>query len=290
MKKLTIITAISTVFLVTTLTILFIPLLITKPFVVIERSQKTNPKTEYVITKFDLFKPKVTTLLPLDDGTIYASVSDFERYNLIFFKDTGYNDGIKKPIDEGAVDARISNKSIEDVLKITRENDLSKVNPDVKNIDGVGVPQFSGDEKEYRQKLEEASKPENRYYDRLKLEVQKEPNRFPFYNENRDVRMFQDLKMGDLFLDFQNKISGGETINVDGKATGLDEAIFVFNNSKINFIAVGFDDLGILGKDDKYKTAKLQKIVIVKQDRTFVEVPTKPDGSFDFEVVKNQWE
>jgi len=258
--------------------------------VVTERSQKTNPKIEYVITKFDLFKPKVTTLLPLEDGTIYASVSDFERYNLIFFRDTGYNDGIKKPIDEGAVDAKFNYSDIDKAKEIASKNDLSKVNPDVKNIDGRGVPQFSGDEKEYRQKLEEASKPENRYYDRLKLEVQKDPNRFPFYNENRDVRMFKDLKMGDLFLDFQNKISGGETINVDGKATGLDEAIFVFNSGKINFIAVGFDDLGILGKDDKYKTAKLQKIVIVKQDRTFVEVPTKPDGTFDFESVKSKWE
>jgi hypothetical protein len=39
--------------------------------------------------------------------------------------------------------------------------------------------------------------------------------------------------------------------------------------------------------DGPYRgTSKLKDIRIIHKDRSIIEVPTKPDGSFDFESVK----
>ena len=267
---------ISTVILLLALGMLFYPFLNFKESI----SSEKNPKIEYVITKFDLFKPKVTTLLPLDDGTIYASVSDFERYNLIFFRDTGYNDGIKKPIDEGSVDARFNYGDLQKAKEIASKNDLSKVNPDVKNIDGVGRVVDNNSNKKALD-LSEAKKSENYYYDLIKTE---QPEL------KRDINSFTDLMLDMNISDIRKKYGSPDLSTTTDNITKLDELQYLINSKNINFIAMGFDSFGNL-KDDSYKlNSKLKKIVIVKQDRTFVEVPTKPDGSFDFESVKSKWE
>jgi len=287
---------ISRITLIITLILIFIiagVYLLFFPFIhlnyVIYQNKSGTQNSSAVITKFDLFKPKISQVIKLGDGSYWVSVSDFEREGIFTLKDTGFNDGVKKPIDFGAIDAKIENKSFEEVKKLAQDNDLSKVNPDPKNITGRGVPQFSGDEKEYRQKLEEAKKPENRYYDRLKLEVQKEPNRFPNYVEGRTIDDFKNLKKDLSMKEIKEYVGFGETSMFKGQISELPEVHFLINKGQVNFVALIYDNFGEI-KNPKKLEAKLQKIVIVKQDRTFVEIPTKPDGTFDFEVVKNQWE
>jgi hypothetical protein len=238
----------------------------------VNKFDSSRSKNTPVITKFDFFKPKITQLIPLSNG-YYAVVSDFERDGVFFLKDTETNDGVKKPIDFGSVDARIENKTLEEAKKIVSQNNVSLVNPDTTNIVSGKSP-TNQDEL----KLIEAKKPENSYFDRIKLEHK------PVIT---DVRAFSVLRVGNNQESIKNIVGDAQiSYPFASKELKKPELQYLINSDKINFVSLLFsDNLLDQSLDKSNPNSKLQRIVIVKQDRTFVEVPTKPDGTFDFDSV-----
>jgi len=278
---------ISRVTLIITLILIFIiagVYLLFFPFIhlnyVIYQNKPGTQNSSAVITKFDLFKPKISQVIKLGDGSYWVSVSDFERDGIFTLKDTGFNDGVKKPIDFGAIDAKIENKSFEEVKKLAQDNDLSKVNPDGDNVSNGIAPTDTKSKS-----LQEAKKPENSYFDVIKIDPKVNYRSFAF-------EKFYTLRLNITQVEVREQLGDPNISLYPGKSTkSISEMNYLINNNKINFIALGYnEDLLNVTQDGINLNSKLQKIVIVKQDRSFVEVPTKLDGSFDFEVVKNQWE
>ena len=98
------------------------------------------------------------------------------------------------------------------------------------------------------------------------------------------------LKKNITLLEVKQQIGFGDKGYTPGEITSLPEIHYLINKNSINFVILAYDNFGSIRNSEEKLEAKLQKIIIVKQDRTFVEVPTKLDGSFDFEVVKSKWE
>jgi hypothetical protein len=96
--------------------LIFAPFLNLK-FAVFKNAPWTS-QNEVVVTKFDLFKPKLTILQKLGDNSIRVIISDYERDSIFTFRDTGYNNGVKKLDGSGAIDAEILNKSLDEAKKI----------------------------------------------------------------------------------------------------------------------------------------------------------------------------
>ena len=250
---------------------------------------KDSPGTQDIkiaVTKFDLFRPKLTSVKKLGDNSYYVFVRDYERDGLFYFKDTGFNNGVKSDLDENGIDARIYNKSEDEIIKLAADNDLSKVNPDGENIDGKGVV---SDTKSIEKGL--VSMPENRYFEELKYYSKNEPSKYPnFLKRDKSLTPFTSLKKS-ITLNNVIKITGIADLNRGfnkENSTGLPEENYLINSNSINFVALGYDSFGSLKNPNEELDARLQKIVIVKQDRTFIEVPLKSDNSFDFDSIADK--
>jgi hypothetical protein len=105
-----------------------------------------------------------------------------------------------------------------------------------------------------------------------------------FYKLNKDTSI---IRLKDYFSVNKNEISGIFTIDsfkiqnnmkaiLDSQYPNLKLAQLYFGEMKANRLPEPED--------------KLNKIYLVLQDCTRIEVPAKPDGSFDFESVKGQIE
>jgi len=114
---------ISTAILLLTLGILFYPFLNFKESI----SSEKNPKTEYVINIYNPFKPRVSEIVTLnEDNAYWVIVTDYQRTGLFSFTRLNSIDGKEKPIDLSQVDAKISNKSLEEIKQIAAKQDLSQ--------------------------------------------------------------------------------------------------------------------------------------------------------------------
>jgi len=280
MKK--IILIIISIIILTILGGVFIPLIFVKSFV---REERTG-NIHYVITDFHITNPKITTLIELEDDTIWAIVSDYERDNFVFWKDTGFNDGEKKQDGFGAIDARFENYTIAEAKKTASQFDLSKENPDAENITGKGEIIDSQENEEIKQLLE-ATAPENRYFEEIKQRRQE----FPNYNPDRKIEDFFSLKKGDGFFEIRDSVGFGEQGESDGQATSLYEDKYLIDKDGINFIALGFNEnLTKInrGNAEINENARLEKIVIVTSDRRFIEVKAKSDSTFNFDSALNE--
>ena len=276
-KKLLITTIIIT--LIFTLGVLFLPF-INLNLAVFKNQPGTNRNT-IVITKFDLFKPRLSILIPNGNEGYLVSIADYERENIFFFKEIGLN-GKPKPIDERGLNARIESQDINIAKSLTSKYDLTVVNPDGKLVTNGIRPEQSNDEK----KLEDAEKPDNFYFDYINTKDT---------TQNKSkllINNFFSLKTSNTRLDILNMgIHGdlGTSYPSTDTATQLPETNFNISNQKVNFVAVGFNKINSKA-DDIEPEAKVAKIVLVMKDRSFVEVPVKPDGTFDFEAVRSKWE
>jgi hypothetical protein len=54
---------------------------------------------------------------------------------------------------------------------------------------------------------------------------------------------------------------------------------YILNNKNYNFLVAGFDKDPFQNSD----TSQLQKIYIIRDDKSFIEVPANPDGTFNFD-------
>lgn len=276
-KKLLITTIIIT--LIFTLGVLFLPF-INLNLAVFKNQPGTNRNT-IVITKFDLFKPRLSILIPNGNEGYLVSIADYERENIFFFKEIGLN-GKPKPIDERGLNARIESQDINIAKSLTSKYDLTVVNPDGKLVTNGIRPEQSNDEK----KLEDAEKPDNFYFDYINTKD-------VFLNsKNLMIEKFFWLTLESNKKQIKERIGKADLGNdfiSDKTATNLPEDNYNLNNTKINFVAIGYNKIN--PKSDSIEPeAKVAKIVLVMKDRSFVEVPVKLDGTFDFEAVRSKWE
>lgn len=262
------------------------PLVSPKTF--IKGDKATN--VEYVITKFDIFKPKITTLIPLGDGTIWASVEDYERVDLIYLKPTGTNDGKSKGNGFDPIDAKFNYSDITKAKSIASKNDLSKINPDPKTIDGKGVPYISKDDAEYAAKKDEANKPENIAFDLID---------FVDYSSTRGVGDFGILKYDGKYDTLQKQFNGSsgrrgingisplQTFPKENNHT--EYQVKITNNPRVKFLAFKVE-CAPTTRCDGTNNDLLKAANIVLKDRTIIPVPINANGEFDFNSVKSQWE
>jgi hypothetical protein len=123
------------------------------------------------------------------------------------------------------------------------------------------------------------------YFDGLK------PNKNQSTTRGLKISDYKFLKVG---LDDKSYLSS--ELRIDAIGGGVKGSKFAsqpevmtllkdpeYTNAK--FIALNFDK-GIPSNGPLRGTSKLKDIRIIHKDRSIIEVPTKPDGSFDFESVK----
>ena len=286
-KIITVITISLTIVLV--VGVLFLPF-INLNFSVFKNQPGTNRNT-VVTTKFDLFKPRLSILIPNGNEGYLVSIADYERENIFFFKEIGLN-GKPKPIDGSALNARIESQDINTAKSLASKYDLSLVNPDEKLVTNGIRQQQSNEEK----KLEDAEKVENRAYDKVGL-IDFDSTR----SLNEFINKFTLNEMSDsyypLFSGSMGKkgILGFGTLQTFSNEDRYQETqIRITENPRVSFIALkekcGKDSEVIKCSRAEYNNIYLKAINIVLKDRTIIPVPIKPDGTFDFEAVRNKWE
>lgn len=236
-------------------------------------NQDRKEELEIVVTRFDLFNPRFSIIIPLHMNTHWVIVDDFERVGINQFKAKNidiFTTGFE------AISAEINNKSLDEVKQIVSEYDLSEVNPDPDNILSNAKPVQTKE----TILLEEAQKPENRYFD----EIGVRRGEFLNYNPDRVIDDFKELQVGYNYYDIKNSVGFGEQGDSNGLATGMYESKYLIDKANINFIVLAYNErFSDIKTGQVNDSAELQKIVIVTTDRKFVEVPINPNGTFDFE-------
>lgn len=233
------------------------------------------------VTKFDLFNPTLSILVPNGNNEFIGSVADYERDTLLFFRPVGRD--INKALNEPSfLNIKIEKKTLQEAKDLTTRYDLSKENPDVNNITSTGKPVNNSD----ISKLD-AEKPENNYYDYINTKDLNNNGKNLVINKFFGLSVINDGKK--LIQQIGNAGDLGYPFASKENATLIPEANYRIKNPKVNFVAVGFNKIDPRA-DDIEPEAKIAKIVLVMKDRSFVKVPTKPDGTFDFEAVKGSWE
>jgi hypothetical protein len=125
-KKLTIIsTLVISLALFIVIALLYYPLLNPNQTFTVD-SDKLYLKAEYTITSYNPLYPRVSQILQLNEGGYLINVQDYQRTGLFTFTPTGTVNNQQKPIDFGQFNAKIENKTLEEVKKITQTQDLSK--------------------------------------------------------------------------------------------------------------------------------------------------------------------
>jgi hypothetical protein len=124
-KKPTILATLGISAILLIIALLYYPLLnpnqtFTKP------EDKLYLKAEYTITSYNPFYPRVSKILQLNEGGYLINVEDYLRTGLFTFTPTGSVNKQQKPIDFGQFNAKIENKTLEEVKKITQTQDLSQ--------------------------------------------------------------------------------------------------------------------------------------------------------------------
>jgi hypothetical protein len=124
-KKPTILATLGISAILLIIALLYYPLLnpnqtFTKP------EDKLYLKAEYTIASYNPFYPRVSKILQLNEGGYLINVEDYQRTGLFTFTPTGTVNKQQKPIDFGQFNAKIENKTLEEVKKITQTQDLSQ--------------------------------------------------------------------------------------------------------------------------------------------------------------------
>lgn len=235
----------------------------------------TQEKYILNIHRFDFFRPNyiVITKKATKDSEVVpelgVQVGYFKRKWLVFFE----------PENGTFVGGKSVNYSLNDVIHVSNIFDLYTYNPyPDKFIGSFGLGGKNAKEIE-----DEVSKPreiilsnENAYFE----------DKGVSWGEYKKVEDFNFLKVGSTRSQIQEIIGKANKGVSPGEASKKFELVYFLDSSSLNFISLAFDEDAL----DKPNQAMLQEIYLVKKDRTFVEIPTKPDGTFDFESVKSQWE
>ena len=108
---------------------LIITLIAYYPLFNIKNSIKSNGLAieDYVVNTYNPFKPKITSIIKLSGNEGYwIIVSDYLRTGLFEYTYLGEVNGVKKVSDFGQVDAKITDKTLEEIKQIVSKQDLSK--------------------------------------------------------------------------------------------------------------------------------------------------------------------
>ncbi|MBC7406283.1 MAG: hypothetical protein H7230_02335 [Candidatus Parcubacteria bacterium] len=250
--------------------LLFYPFI--NPFIFITGTMNYKATDYYKFLNYNPLKPVFVTR-PIPSVLIYKT---YERVGLFEFKEVA-NEKVN------VLNYNITDNEISDTIAKT---DLRNENPD---------------EQKYISTYKE------NYL--VKIESQKEQERMGgIMNEFKkpaECRLiYSDItrnKTGSILLEdlkFLTKNIGGSDFQKNIKKETLESLATASNelagksvmdvklsNPKIYKIIIYFDD--------NYNTntqAKITKLVLVDRDCNQTEIPTKPDGTFDFEAVRSKWE
>ncbi len=106
---------------------------------IITRDKNELPNVEYVITDYsNINKPTVAILIPNGTNSTQIIYSEFERVNFFQFKDLKTFNGKEVTyLNYDSVIGSINNKTTSEAIEIVKKYDLTKYNPDPKNINTV---------------------------------------------------------------------------------------------------------------------------------------------------------
>ena len=235
-----------------------------------------SDKKIYRLDKFDFFNPKYTIIQP--NTTDYNSkegntergltITSLKRKNILFWEHgDDYADG-KFGVTY----------SVNEMLQMTKQFDLVNHNKDPDNIMLVK----SNSNSNQQSQSTNSSTPtrdmsqEDQYFERIG-------------NENKhstDLNDFKILKKGITWKEIYTTLGGTDRAMANPKTKQQYEYSYYFNKDDINFVSMVFDQLPGIVSDDSLP--KLQKVLIIKKDRTIIEVPAKHDGTFDFDSIKDK--
>lgn len=224
------------------------------PFIDFKSHVKDNPKEqELVLTNYlNPFKPKVSEILALKEGGYWVTVVDYERTGLFEFKRGNTVNGTRKPTDLSQINAKIENKSIDEVKKIAQSQDLS-----IQEY----APDKSQAEKEYDKEQE-------------KLPECQKLVEFP--NMNRQVRDFDKLYKNITIQEYIKIIP--DKGHAYQKKDSLEFDVRIDDNDEKNIIKMRliFNGSEEYKKDsDNYTKNNLIKLVKISSDCTIEEIPLK---------------
>jgi len=272
-KKLFVITSLTlvTLFIAFIIFQLFYPNL----FILTENSNEqgvvlTQEKYVLNINRLDFFRPNyiIITKKSQKDSEVFPElgvrVGYYKRKWLIFFKAER----------DSFVGGKAVNYSVNDVISVSNIYDLYTYNPYPDHFIGT----FGLGGKNTQEIEQEVSKPRE-------LKLSNEDSYFEdkgaSWGEYKKVEDFKSLKVGNISNEIQQLVGKANKGVSPGIASKNFELIYFLNNSDLDFVALSFDG-DALEKPDK---VMLKEIYLIKKDRTIIQIPTKPDGTFDFESV-----
>ena len=250
-----------------TLILLFYPFI--NPFIFITGIGRYQLTDYYKFTSYNPIKPVFVTR-PAPDQIWYKT---YERVNLFKFQEINREIVVIRNLDT-------TNNEITDALN---KVDLRNENLDETKFISTYKPN----------KLAEIET------EKIKEEMRKIGDEVKKPAECRDLFSRQSGISGEIDLFFVlkkdmsivnfSKIAQSENLkNVKSRQVGNSEYLkYEFNLKSNNAFKI------IVVFDDNYNTnpqAKITKLVLVDRDCNQTEIPTKPDGAFDFEAVRSKWE
>lgn len=224
------------------------------------------------VTNFDLLNPTISIATPDDKDGYYITVNEYQRHRIIFLKPT--EPASPQFYIQGAWDHDLG--VFRSLSRTDFRVDYSYYKDKILRLDEYDI--FETEEKSYNQ--------EDKYFQEILDERLKSPN----YKLARTVGNFYFLEKNMTMQEITDKVGFAERGYLPGKATDMPEDNYIIDKDGIIFIALGYDEKASERDFETNLQAKLQKVVLVTKDREFIEVPTKEDGTFDFETALEEVE
>lgn len=225
--------------------------------------RKPLPSEEYVLTETDLNSPVYTMILKKtekgNESIPEQGIAVIRMHRTYLFFWTYSED------EDLLAYGKLENYNLGEFRKTAVENNLANVNPDPDRIKMAF-------QKGYKPP-EDKGVPSNEYT---------YFNEFNYSDTSIIIPLdkYKNLKKDMTWGGVEKETGQPGRGYCKGLATKLCEENYFIDNPKVSFIALGFD-----ADRATNPNTKLVKIVIVKKDRTFIEVPTNTDGTFDFDLA-----
>jgi hypothetical protein len=261
---------------------------------IIGKNPNQIPGIDYIITDYsNINKPTVAILIPNGTNSTQIIYSEFERVNFFQFNDLQTFRGKEVTnLNYDSVIGSINNKPRSEAVEIVKKYDLTKYNPDPKNINTVYKTELPKDEDAKRKFEEEARKPENEPFDLIDVNALAKGTKLKLIDINKKLKV--ESKYGDVynFIDGQAITGTSSTLTFTPKEKRHQETqVRMENDERVKFIALKHACLPI--EIDRYCKELDETIIkavnIVLKDRTIIPVPMDENGYFDFEAVKDKW-
>ena len=233
-----------------------------------------SDKKIYRLDKFDLFNPKYTIIQPnttdynSKDGTTERglTITSLKRKNILFWeRGDDYADGKFS-----------ATYSVNEMLQMTKQFDLVNKNKDPDNIMLIKSNTNSNQQSQPTDSstsMRDMSQ-EDQYFERISNNQKKD----------RNLVYFNKLKKGMNYKEVYTLTDYGDR-GMEGIFSKQPENNYLVDKDNINFVTLIYDKAPNFSPD---VDVILQKLSIVRKDRTIIEVPAKPDGTFDFDSIKDK--